>query len=188
MRTSTILRTEKGRQGIDCRHCPLLANLIVFTSCVIKICKSVYGALRDLPIQYGFHIVANRRLFTQNCFIHWWPKFFLQHRSNLQETFTSDQKHEKRPAYKSSTSKSWILHQVFHSRKWIRTKATYLLKKRFARVEPDCVFTWYNVVHRIYFRQLFNNYSSSPNGLWVNSPWGRRPNGLLIQRPWGREE
>ena len=21
---------------------------------------------------------------------------------------------------------------------------------------------------------LFNNYSSSPNGLWVNSPWGRR--------------
>ena len=22
---------------------------------------------------------------------------------------------------------------------------------------------------------IFNNYSSSPNGLWVNSPWGRRP-------------
>ena len=22
-------------------------------------------------------------------------------------------------------------------------------------------------------RELFNNYSSSPNGLWVNSPWGR---------------
>ena len=40
-------------------------------------------------------------------------------------------------------------------------------------------------------RQLFpiiNNYSPSPNGLWVNSPWGRRPNGLLTQRPWGREE
>ena len=36
--------------------------------------------------------------------------------------------------------------------------------------------------------ELFNNYSSSPNGLWVNSPWGRRPNGLLTQRPWGREE
>ena len=35
---------------------------------------------------------------------------------------------------------------------------------------------------------LFNNYSSSPNGLWVNSPWGRRPNRLLTQRPWGREE
>ena len=33
--------------------------------------------------------------------------------------------------------------------------------------------------------QLFNNYSSSPNGLSVNSPWGRRPNGLLTQRPWG---
>ena len=35
---------------------------------------------------------------------------------------------------------------------------------------------------------LINNYSSSPNGLWLNSPWGRRPNGLLSQRPWGREE
>ena len=35
---------------------------------------------------------------------------------------------------------------------------------------------------------LFNNCSASPNGLWVNSPWGRRPNGLLTQRPWGREE
>ena len=38
------------------------------------------------------------------------------------------------------------------------------------------------------FRRLFNNYSSSPNGLWVNSPWSRRPNWLLIQRPWGRKE
>ena len=36
--------------------------------------------------------------------------------------------------------------------------------------------------------RIFNNYSSSPNGLWVNSPWGRRPNGLLTHRPWGREE
>ena len=35
---------------------------------------------------------------------------------------------------------------------------------------------------------IFNNYSSSPNGLWVNSLWGRRPHGLLTQRPWGREE
>ena len=25
---------------------------------------------------------------------------------------------------------------------------------------------------------IFNNYCSSPNELWVNSPWGRRPNGL----------
>ena len=30
---------------------------------------------------------------------------------------------------------------------------------------------------------IFNNCSSSPGGLWVNSPWGRRPNGLLTQRP-----
>ena len=35
---------------------------------------------------------------------------------------------------------------------------------------------------------IFNNYSSSPNGLWVNSAWGQRPNRLLTQRPWGREE
>ena len=36
--------------------------------------------------------------------------------------------------------------------------------------------------------RIFNNYSSSPNGPWVNSPWGRRPSGLLTQRLWGREE
>ena len=35
---------------------------------------------------------------------------------------------------------------------------------------------------------IFNNYSSSPNGLGVNSPWGRRPNGLLTRMPWGRQE
>ena len=37
-------------------------------------------------------------------------------------------------------------------------------------------------------RGLFNNYSSSPNGLWVDSPWGRRPNGLLTQMPFGLQE
>ena len=36
--------------------------------------------------------------------------------------------------------------------------------------------------------KLFNNYSSSLNELWINSPWGRRRNGLLTQKPWGREE
>ena len=35
---------------------------------------------------------------------------------------------------------------------------------------------------------ILNNYSSSLNGFWVNSPWRRRPNGLLTLRPWGREE
>ena len=30
---------------------------------------------------------------------------------------------------------------------------------------------------------IFNYYSSSPNGLWVNSPWGRRPNGLIDSEP-----
>ena len=38
------------------------------------------------------------------------------------------------------------------------------------------------------FPRIFNNYSSSPNGLWVKSQWGQRPNGLLTQRPWRREE
>ena len=35
---------------------------------------------------------------------------------------------------------------------------------------------------------IFNNCSSSPNWLWVNSLWGQRQNGLLTQRPWGWEE
>ena len=33
---------------------------------------------------------------------------------------------------------------------------------------------------------IYNNYSSSPNELWVNNPWDQRPNGLLTQRLWGR--
>ena len=36
-----------------------------------------------------------------------------------------------------------------------------------------------NCGHIGYIILVFNNYSSSPNGLWVNSPWGQRPNGLL---------
>ena len=32
-------------------------------------------------------------------------------------------------------------------------------------------------------RVIFNIYSSSPNGVSVNSPGGRRPNGLLTRRP-----
>ena len=38
------------------------------------------------------------------------------------------------------------------------------------------------------FLAIFNNYSSSLNGLRVNSTWARRPNGILTQRPWGQEE
>ena len=34
---------------------------------------------------------------------------------------------------------------------------------------------------------IFNNYSLSPNGLWVNSPWRRRPNGLLTSWLSGHE-
>ena len=39
----------------------------------------------------------------------------------------------------------------------------------FARSHDVCMDDW----------RVLNNYSSSPNGFWVNSPWGRRPNGLL---------
>ena len=47
------------------------------------------------------------------------------------------------------------------------------------------LFATKSKIHFVFFIYIFNNYSSSPNGLWVNSPWGRRPNGLLTQRPWG---
>ena len=44
------------------------------------------------------------------------------------------------------------------------------------------------VIYLLLCYAIFKNYSSSPNGLWVNSPWGQRPNGLLTQRPFGLEE
>ena len=47
---------------------------------------------------------------------------------------------------------------------------------------------WFLSLKRFYTLVIFNNYSSSLNGLWISSPWGRRPNGLLTQNPWGREE
>jgi len=50
-------------------------------------------------------------------------------------------------------------------------------------------FLFHFSLHRAHYLnewdKLFNNYSSSPNGLWVNNPWRRRPNGLLTQRPRG---
>ena len=44
------------------------------------------------------------------------------------------------------------------------------------------IYTLYTTYIR-HMLTIFNNYPSSPNGLWVNSPWGRRPHGLLTQRP-----
>ena len=35
---------------------------------------------------------------------------------------------------------------------------------------------------------LINNYSKSPNGLWVNSPVGLQPHRLLTQSPFGLQE
>ena len=49
-----------------------------------------------------------------------------------------------------------------------------------------CTYGWSSSV--ILGIELINNYSSSLNGVLVNSPWGWRPNRLLTQRPWGREE
>ena len=49
-----------------------------------------------------------------------------------------------------------------------------------------CTYVWSS--SEILGVKLINsNYSSSLNGLWVNSPWGWRPNRLLTQRPWGQE-
>ena len=88
-----------------------------------KVCEWAYAnicnvssGLRDPAIQYGLHIVANRRLSPQNCFLYRRPKFFSQHRSNLQETSANCQQHEKRFAYESCTTESRVLHEVFSSR------------------------------------------------------------------------
>ena len=65
-----------------------------------------------------------------------------------------------------------------------KRKGTEFLTE-FKQILPSAFQTCAQWVNK-YF--IFNNYSSSPNGLWVNSLWGRRPNRLLTQRPWGREE
>ena len=31
------------------------------------------------------------------------------------------------------------------------------------------------------WRRIFDNYSLSPNGLWINSPWGRTQNGYWLR-------
>ena len=43
-------------------------------------------------------------------------------------------------------------------------------------IKPVQRITKYQLLLKVW---IFNNYSSSPNGLWVDSPWGRTPNGLL---------
>ena len=79
-------------------------------------------------------------------------------------------------------SSQWKLYEGYRCIIWrcycplFKTKVNFSLKKH----DPLNTDTFYSYI--------FNNNSSSPNGLWVNSPRGRRPNGLLTQRPWGREE
>ena len=42
-----------------------------------------------------------------------------------------------------------------------------------ASASASCIFSRrLKRVKRLYGHRLLNNYSSSPNGLWVNSPWG----------------
>ena len=84
-----------------------------------------------------------------------------------------------------NTMKSFLAFKVIST--WI---FVYFQKSFTMKLWQNTQFTTANVllyIHRL-ARRIFNNCSSNPNGLWVNSWWGRRPNGLLTQRPWGREE
>jgi len=38
---------------------------------------------------------------------------------------------------------------------------------------------WFRQSNVVSWSTIFNNYSSSPNGLWINSPFGLGPHGLL---------
>ena len=64
---------------------------------------------------------------------------------------------------------------------WIQERYILLSLSDFTVCLPYWDQEWTEVV-------FLTIYSSSPNGLWVNSPWGRRLNRLLTQRPWGWEE
>ena len=72
---------------------------------------------------------------------------------------------------------------LIHRSSYTTLKVFFLNGRSYFFVKPCLAFS------KRFFssnKRLFNNYSSSPNGLWVtNSPWGRRPNGLLTQRQWG---
>ena len=92
-----------------------------------------------------------------------------------------------------------FLLQFFLVIRWYRSFYSSFSLFRFGYLETinikalngESAFYNWNVdatVVELSLKLLFNNYSLSPNGLWVNSPWGRRANGLLTQRPWGREE
>ena len=57
-------------------------------------------------------------------------------------------------------------------------KNSILLKSWFSPVTISCSK---KDVQKLYHK-IFNNYSSSPNGLWVNSPWGRSKIQLVGQK------
>ena len=76
------------------------------------------------------------------------------------------------------------------TRLWYST-ASLLLGRTFGSRLVFNVIMWHEVLPIVssfcavacysFAEVLFNNYSSSPNGLRVNSPFGLRPHGLLTQ-------
>ena len=59
-----------------------------------------------------------------------------------------------------------------------RYRRGHLKRDIFRNATKPYLLMWHMLIWHI-----FNNYSSSPNGLWIDSPRGRRPYGLLTQRP-----
>ena len=92
-----------------------------------------------------------------------------------------------------------FLLQFFLVIRWYRSFYSSFSLFRFGYLETINIkdlkgeYAFYNwnvdaTVVELSLKLLFNNCSLRPNGLWVNSPWGRRANGLLTQRLWRREE
>ena len=71
----------------------------------------------------------------------------------------------------------------FFLKKKIQTSVTYLERVTCDWCESSCnrdlLNGYYSTLSRV--EPCFKNYSPTPNGLWVNSPRGRRPNGLLLR-------
>ena len=92
-----------------------------------------------------------------------------------------------------------FLLQFFLVIRWYRSFYSSFSLFRFGYLETINIkdlkgeYAFYNwnvdaTVVELSLKLLFNNCSLRANGLWVNSPWGRRANGLLTQRLWRREE
>ena len=71
-----------------------------------------------------------------------------------------------------------------HSEFFLQTRNSFLRTSLYTG-RPHDMNTWKMEKVTV---QYLNNYSSSPDGLWVNSRFGLRPHGLLTQSPFGLEE